>query len=384
VLGIRNNNSLLYLQKSVELSAGRFYDPNWTLRGALCEGGAPVPGAAGRLIDSAKGLGVLMTAGVHRTTFYSAFVVCVSIAMAGVTNAAIISGRMAENFDYSAGTQFPNTGGTPNGGVGWNATGDTSQANTAGWGTGNQNNGASAGTNRTATSPGLTYTATGYYPASGNKLTLDSVTPNASQSMSRNFGGQTIDSGTTYFSVLMRRENDTLRTMNLALFQLVGTTSSEKLTVGQVGANVSNVFTGSNGKIAMIYTNSNPSGIRASNVDMGTGITHLIIGRIDWNTSAALETVTMWVDPTDVTTEAAAASAQFYTGTEFDLGQINYVRPFTGNAIATPTAVPATMGSYDEFRIGGTWASVTSVPEPASMAMLAIAAFVLAAFRKKA
>ncbi len=309
------------------------------------------------------------------------------LASASIAGAATISGSMQEPFDYAAGTLFPNTGGTPIGGTGWNSTGNASLANTEGWGTGNQNNGAAAGTNRTATSPGLSYTATGYAAATGNKLTLDSLTPAASESMSRNFGGQTIDSGTTYFSVLMQRENDTLRTMNLALFSLVGTTSSEKLTVGQIGATVSGSLQGSNGKIAVIYTNSNPAGIRASNVDMGTGVTHLIIGRIDWNTSAALETVTMWVDPTDVTTEAAAAVAQFYTGTEFDLGQLNYVRPFTGNQAAGPPIAVAAVGSYDEFRIGGTWESVTSqvaVPEPSSIAMAGAGglAFLLTARRR--
>jgi len=282
---------------------------------------------------------------------------------------------MQEPFNYAAGTLFPNAaanGTLPSGGTGWNSTGDASLANTGGWGTGNQNNGANTGANRTATAGGLTFGATGYAQGTGNKLTLDSVTPNSSESMSRDFGGQTIDSGSTYVSILMRRDNDTLRTMNLALFQLIGTTSTEKLTFGMIGGNTGTpaAFTGSNGKVALVYNNSNPGGIRASGVDMGTGVTHLIVARIDWNTSALLETVTAWVDPTDVTTEAAALSAQFYSNTEFDLGQLNYVRPFTGASLTTPQAVPSTLGSYDEFRIGGTWASVTTaipVPEPASI-----------------
>ena len=299
---------------------------------------------------------------------------------------AAILGSMYEPFDYPAGTLFPNTGGTPNGGAGWNTTGDGNLANTTGWGTGTQNNGASTGANRTATSPGLSYTATGYVSALGNKLTLDSLTPASSESMSRLLGGQTIDSGTTYFSALMRRENDTVRTMNLAFFSTTPSTS-ERLTIGQVGATVSGSLQGSNGKICAIYTNSNPAGIRASSVDMGTGITHLILGRVDWNTSLALDTVTMWVDPTDVTTEASAASAQFYTGTEFDLTSFNFVRPFTGNAaVGPPAAVPA-VGSYDELRIGGTWDSVTKttiVPEPATLALLSLGGIVVLGRRRSA
>jgi hypothetical protein len=300
--------------------------------------------------------------------------------------AGAIVGSMSEPFNYDAGTLFPNTGGTPNGGTGWNTTGDFNQANTAGWGTGTQNNGAAAGTNRTATSPGLSYTATGYANGTGNKLTLDSVTPNSSESMSRLLGGQTIDSGSTYFSVLMRRDSDSLRTMNMAFFSLVGTTSTEQLTVGQIGASVGGVLTGSNGKIALIYKNTNPGGIKPSTVDMGLGVTHLIIGRIDWNTDigGTLETVTAWVDPTDVTTELAAASAKFYTGTDFDLTNVSFVRPFTGNTAATTPSTPPVTGSYDEIRVGGTWDSVVNpvVPEPASFALIGIGALGLLARRR--
>src|SRR4051812_3007017 len=113
-------------------------------------------------------------------------VLCVCLAPS-LAHATAIVGSMQEPFNYAAGTQFPTTGGTPNGGTGWNATGDASQANTAGWGTGNQNNGDAAGTSRTATAGGLTSGAIGYAAGTGNKLTLDSLTPNASESMSRNF-----------------------------------------------------------------------------------------------------------------------------------------------------------------------------------------------------
>jgi hypothetical protein len=288
---------------------------------------------------------------------------------------------MSESFDYNAGTMFPTTGGTPNGGFGWNATGDGA-ANTAGWGTGVQNNGDAAGTNRTATSGGLTYSAPGYAPATGNKLTLDSTTPNASQSMSRLLGGQNIDSGTTYFSALLRRENDTLRTMNLAFFSTTGSTA-EKLTIGQIGATVSGSLQGSNGKVALIYTNSNPGGVRASTVDMGTGVTHLMILKIEWNQSGTFEKVSAWVDPADVTSEGAAG-APFYSNAEFDLVSLNFLRPFTGNAAAGPPAAVASTASYDELRLGGTWESVTSlVPEPSSFALLALGGLVLGAFRKR-
>ncbi len=271
---------------------------------------------------------------------------------------------MQENFDYGAGTQFVNTTG-PNGGQGWNLTGDSSpNSATSNWGQ-SLNGGAAA--NRTATSPGLTYSATGYLAATGNKLTLDAVNnTTSSQNTGRPLGGQTIDTGTTYFSLLMQKDVDTVRTMNWAFFN----GSSERVTVGQTGANSGGVTNGSNGNICVIFQNQNPSGIRmgANPIPMGVGITHLILGRIDWD-AAGNDTFTMWVDPTDVTSEAAAASALYYNGAEFDIGAITHVRPFMGNLASNPT-VAGNVGDYDEFRIGGTWESVTSqtvVPEPASI-----------------
>ena len=117
---------------------------------------------------------------------------------------------------------------------------------------------------------------------------------------------------------------------------------------------------------------------------MGNGVTHLIVGRVDFNTGAANtaasgfnENISLWVDPTNVTTQAAAGNA-YITTSAFDVSGISAIRPFAGSTVAAGAsniAMPAVSGTVDEVRIGGTWAQVTSaavVPEPAS--------FVLAGF----
>jgi hypothetical protein len=130
--------------------------------------------------------------------------------------------------------------------------------------------------------------------------------------------------------------------------------------------------------------NSNPAGLiqAATPIAMGNGVTHLIIGRIDWNagpvnaTNSALtnEIVTLWVDPTNVTTQAAAGTAYLSTNAFDDTG-MSAIRPFAGSTVAaggSNPAMPAVSGSFDEIRIGGTWASVTSaavVPEPATFVL---------------
>jgi PEP-CTERM motif len=278
---------------------------------------------------------------------------------AQLANAAPIVGSMSESFSsYPDATTFANVTlptTTQNGGLGFNATGTTAanDPNSA-WG-----GVLNAGANRTVNAPGLTFNATGYLAASGNKLTIDAATANATNNIGRNLG-QTIDAGTTFFSFLLARNTaDTIRTFNLAFEN--GT--SEQLTVGQIGATAGN----SNGAIALLMNNSNPAGLftAANPVALGNSVTHLVIGRTN-------EVVTLWVDPTNVTSQAAAGAA-YITNSTFNVTGISAIRPFAGNT-ATITGLNgnAVSGSFDEIRLGGTWAAVTSaavVPEPATIVL---------------
>jgi hypothetical protein len=293
---------------------------------------------------------------------------CCSIALVGaisgvqLVNAAVFVGAMHEPFAYPNGTLFPNPppgDGSLNGGQGWNASGTTApNAANASWAQGGLlYAGAAAGTDKTATAPGLTSSATGYLAASGNKLTLDAATPNATQNMGRILGGQTIDTGTTYFSYLTSKNNDTIRTINLAFFN--GT--SERFAVGQIATGTGNTA----GNIGLLMNNQNPAGLvqAPTPIAYDVGLTHLIAGRIDWN-AAGFETVTLWVDPANVTSEAAAGAAYVSTSA-FELIALTGIRPFVGNTTAGFNGVSA---NFDEIRIGGTWESVTSAAVPAPAA----------------
>src|SRR5581483_9615701 len=100
---------------------------------------------------------------------------------------------------------------------------------------------AAAGNNNNVGSPGLSYNGAPTYPASiGNTATEDASAANATNNVSRLIG-QTIDSGTLYFSFLMQRNNTTLRTTNISFFgPSVGTTAPsnvpERVSIGQIGA----------------------------------------------------------------------------------------------------------------------------------------------------
>jgi hypothetical protein len=204
-----------------------------------------------------------------------------------------------------------------------------------------------------------------------------------SQNIGRLLGGQAVDSGSLYFSYLTQKNNDTIRTINLAFFN---TPSSEKLAIGQVGATAGNT----GGNIALLFNNTNPAGIvqtAGTPIPYGIDVTHLIIGRVDWN-AAGNETVTLWVDPTDVTTEAAAG-AFYIQSSGFELAGFTTLRPFVGNAATVGGGpVPGVSADFDEIRVGGSWASVTTaavpaIPEPATGLLLAIGGAAMAALRAK-
>ena len=315
---------------------------------------------------------------MKRSFCLGAIVSAAVIAVPQIARAAPITGMMQESFsDYGTAT-FSNV--TPpstsqNGGAGWNTVGSGLVANDPGASWGALLN---AGSARTVNSPGLTYSATNYLAPTGNKLTLDAATGNATQNIGRTLGGQTIDTGTTYFSFLVSKNTpDTQRTINLAFFN--GTT--EQMAVGQIGTAAGNT----GGNIGLLMNNSNPAGLvtSANPIAMGNSITHLIVGRVDWNSAGTNEAVSIWVDPTDVTSELAAGTVYAST-TGFNLTGMTAIRPFVGNNSGTFNAVSA---NFDEIRLGGTWESVTSqaadVPEPATTALLAAGALGLCGVRRR-
>jgi hypothetical protein len=298
-------------------------------------------------------------------------------AVVTTTHGAAISGSMHEAFDYPGGTQFANAS-SLNGGQGWNLLGNLdANAAAANWGT-FQNGGDATGLYRTATAPGLTFGATGYLNGSGSMLTLNAAGNNVNQHVGRTLGGQVIDAGTTYFSLLVSKNIDTARTINFAFFG--GPSNNERFAVGQIGAGGGN----SAGNIALLMNNQNPAGLiqnAASPIAMGVGLTHLIVGEIIWN-PGGFETVSIWVDPTDVTTQAAAGSAYLSTS-GFELISLTGIRPFVGNTSGAFSAVSA---NFDEIRLGGSWESVTSlavVPEPSTAALASIAGLMFCLVRNR-
>jgi hypothetical protein len=320
---------------------------------------------------------------------------CAGLVFSQAAIAGPMLGGAHEGFNYPDGTELTVTNNLA-GGVGWNATGDSSLPNsaTSRWADATALPAAGGtGPAKKVLYPTLSYTAIGYPISQGGKATIDASLANATNNVSRNFQ-QLVDTGTFYFSYLADKNNDTQRTTSLGFFGpangVSGTPGNtpERFTFGQIGTGTAGNVN-SQGAFALLFNNTNPANVvqAANPIAYGVDIAHLIVGRVDWNPTGN-ETVTMWVDPLNVSSEAAAGAPYIITNA-FELTSINSIRLFSGNqaaAVGTDPIKPAVSADYDEIRVGGTWdgaiKTTAPVPEPATI-LLPIAGLAAFAARRR-
>ena len=281
-----------------------------------------------------------------------------------------LTGSIYEGFNYT--TTNNGADNTSDGDLGGNTGGTGWGATPLEW----SNSGTAANTSTVLNiAPlGLTYPG---LESSGGALNLNALAPvggtaNTTQNFFRllNQGGA-IDSGTFYFSLLLENDSPSQRTINFAFFGA----NSEKFAVGQF----SPAATASNGNIALTQLNAAPVQIGTPPIPLGQDITHLLVGRVDFNVSGTTDRLRLYVDPVlDGSGEPASAYIDVAT---VDFGSIDQVRPFVGNTTTTP-AHTASIGTFDEIRLGPSYAAVT-VPEPGSASLILLTASGLALRRKR-
>lgn len=224
--------------------------------------------------------------------------------------------------------------------------------------------------------PGLAFSG---LATTGGALQLNATTTGRDENFFRPLN-QALDAGTFYFSFLVRKDLEGLRTINLAFYG-VGPNSSfttERVAVGQFGGR----STSSMGNFAVAQFNSVGSGpltFAPAPTSFESGPTYLLVGRIEFNVSGQNDMLTLYVNPTVGKSEPAIPSLQ--TAAEFDYGAITHVRPFSGGS-QVGSVLPAIEGTFDEIRLGPTYASVT-VPEPGSWALLGMTASCLLLRRRR-
>jgi MYXO-CTERM domain-containing protein len=263
-----------------------------------------------------------------------------------------------------------------------------------GFGGGYTANGA-ATTHGDITAPTLSYTDSGgrALNTSGNQVLMD-TTVNF-RSMTGLNAGATAGLTTLYFSLLGQQTVGTGRATNFAFFGGTGSlVTGEIFSLGHgTGINKD----GASQPIAAdyqwgVFTNGNGANgdttdpTPYSNVSMLTAPAFAVL-RVDLNGGAngTDDRFRLYVNPS-LDAEPAVADVEILNGRNVlaAFSDIQSIRPFsaTGNA-AYPAGSEAT---YDELRIGTTWADVTPftvVPEPGSAGLAALAALGLLRRRRR-
>lgn len=168
--------------------------------------------------------------------------------------------------------------------------------------------------------------------------------------------GVTNTNGTVYFSFAFQLSSvPTTATYSFAFTQN-STTYGTSLWLQADGTN--------NFNIGLAPRTSTPSYLTNS-LELNTTI--FVVGAYDLISGSANDVASLWVNPSSASfgSGSAPAVSLSITNSGTDLSSVS------GFLLRGAAGSPA--GTMDELRIGTTWASVTPVPEPSTVAMLSLA-----------
>jgi hypothetical protein len=268
------------------------------------------------------------------------------IAVAAASQAALIA---YEGFNYTAGESLNGKTGT------WPVTN--------GW--------FASATATTIASSGLTY---GTLPVTGNALAVT----NNNTVYSRKIGNSTLVNQTTWFSILVNpAASGALQRFMVGTYQ-VNTSGSASSSYG-VGFTIDgvNLTSRASANSGTLTTTGSGAGL------ITTESVNFIIGRLTLTSAGAgSESMDLWVNPANYTSEGALGTANINVVGDFRMGWDYTTNPsevaigFQGTQSGTRYTV------FDEMRLGNSLSDVLTVPEPATFALFGLAGGSILMYRR--
>ena len=186
------------------------------------------------------------------------------------------------------------------------------------------------------------------------------------RAMSTILGGNTVLGTNTYYISLMMQVS-TLATNNYRAFELESQFNNRNFQFGAAAD------TGSINWGMRVTTASSTYITNVSTVTAVTNQTVFAVMKLRYSSAANDDSVDLWVNPSDLSSEAGSTNFVTISGFDFLHNSAKNISlaSFTGTGSA----------SWDEMRVGTTWADVTPVPEPSTYALLGLSGLALAAYR---
>ncbi len=259
------------------------------------------------------------------TGFTTAAAMTLSLGIAGTADATLIA---YEGFDYTAGEQLSGK----SGGTGWVAESTWSVGNSA---------------RAVIQDGGLSYMN---LQVSGNAI----YNPTTSTTTASRAFANAPESGSVFFSFLVAGGETTFGRLGALLRPSDGSNSP-----GVIGLSAAQSFDG--GSFGLRPNQANIGGLNNTNPGGAAVVgTNLVVAQYNYETNQA----SYWVNPTSLGGTAPAAT----------ISGIGFTDPtqLINQFLFGYSDSNATTAIFDEFRVGTTYASVTPIPEPGSLALLGL------------
>ncbi len=186
------------------------------------------------------------------------------------------------------------------------------------------------------------------------------------RAMSTTLGGNTVLGTNTYYISLMMQVS-TVASTNYRAFELESQFNNRNFQFGAAAD------TGSINWGMRVTTATSTFLTNVSTVTAVTNQTVFAVLKLRYSSAANDDAVDLWVNPSDLSSEAGSTNFVTISGFDFLHNSAKNISlaSFTGTGRA----------SWDEMRVGTTWADVTPVPEPSTLAMLGLAGLAAIGYR---
>ena len=193
------------------------------------------------------------------------------------------------------------------------------------------------------------------YAGVASNDTGGTYTPSSGGRTYANLAAPLTGNNTYYISVMMK---NTLVSGDYRAFELAsGNGDTDRIL--QVGTNADNGDSGANWGMRV----NNVTGVHTSVTALSTvNTTVFAVIKLTYSTTAGASSATLWIDPTNLGSEAASTNFVTVGGQTFADGLNIRFAQYNNYS----------MSYWDEVRIGTSWADVTTVPEPSTYALLGI------------